>query len=470
MDILHGDGVDAQTLSLIIQIQLEDLQEITVAHKPKGKGRAGERDVSDDLIAAVNAYRADLTATAQILADEAMCKSIAIAVETDADLIGTALSEEEQLTRDRELAFELSGQRWSAVARRQNKSHMGLMPTTTDEGTLESLRALNISSPSPIQNTSAGLFFPQADPGQAESSSWAQSRRRDQNVKPPSKSAHRTCVSCMERHPGFNLTQPLSCGHEYCRDCLRSLFTASLSDETLFPPKCCREAIPIDSCKAFLTRDVLRRYNAKKLEFDTPISNRTYCHVKGCSTFVPPAFIINDVAYCCRAGCSGQTCTVCKAASHPNSDCPEDLATQDMLRLAAAECWQRCYSCARFVELNTGCNHITCRCGAQFCYVCGAIWKTCGCAQWDERNLLDRANAIVDRDAEARPMAHRERENLVQWQAANLMQNHGCRHRSWKSRGGRHRCEECSDVLPNFIYECRQCHIMACRRCRFNRL
>lgn len=39
-----------------------------------------------------------------------------------------------------------------------------------------------------------------------------------------------------------------------------------------------------------------------------------------------------------------------------------------------------------------------------------------------------------------------------------------------KGRGGVHECEECNNTLPLFIYECRQCRILACRRCRFNRL
>jgi hypothetical protein len=102
--------------------------------------------------------------------------------------------------------------------------------------------------------------------------------------------------------------------------------------------------------------------------------------------------------------------------------------------------------------------------------VCGERWKTCGCAQWDEANLLDRANAIVDRNAGGQPIANRQRANLVERERINLMENHECEHASWRSRGGSHRCEECYDVLPNFIYECRQCSIMACRRCRFNRL
>ncbi|KAI4842474.1 hypothetical protein E4T44_03791 [Aureobasidium sp. EXF-8845] len=61
-----------------------------------------------------------------------------------------------------------------------------------------------------------------------------------------------------------------------------------------------------------------------------------------------------------------------------------------LLELAATEGWQRCYNtkCHRVVALTIGCNHITCVCGAQFCYVCGARWRTCDCPQFNEEYLL----------------------------------------------------------------------------------
>ncbi|KAK3297438.1 uncharacterized protein B0H64DRAFT_124204 [Chaetomium fimeti] len=439
--------------------------------RPKARARAGEHDASTDLIAAINAYNAELTATAQILADEAMCKSIANAVDTDADLISAALSQEDQLLQDREFAFTLSGQQRPAATSAQDVSQKSFLSTTTDEDMLKKLRALNIS-PSPAAHRS---YSEQTHVDQPESSSWAQSRRHPPAPKPAPKpairkpaAASRPCVACTDNHPDNHLAKSPSCGHEYCLGCLRSLFTSSLTDETLFPPKCCGQPLPIDACRRFLTQAIVGQYQAKKIEFETP--NRTYCHRRPCSAFVPPQFVRGGIAHCAQAGCRAQTCAVCKGEAHSGSDCPQDPATQEMLRLAAAENWQRCYACARFVELDTGCNHITCRCSAQFCYVCGERWKTCPCDQWDERHLLNRANVVVDRHAGARPMPQAQRAGLVEREMANLVENHECQHRSWRSRGGSHQCEECYHTLPNFIYECRQCQILACRRCRFNRL
>lgn len=76
----------------------------------------------------------------------------------------------------------------------------------------------------------------------------------------------------------------------------------------------------------------------------------------------------------------------------------------------------------------------------------------------------------MNRNANAANLPAAQRRNLVERERRNLVENHVCDHRQWKGRGGVHECEECNDTLPLFIYECRQCRILACRRCRFNRL
>ena len=40
------------------------------------------------------------------------------------------------------------------------------------------------------------------------------------------------------------------------------------------------------------------------------------------------------------------------------------------------------------VELTEGCNHMTCRCTAEFCIVCGLKWKTCDCP-WFNYEQID---------------------------------------------------------------------------------
>ena len=38
---------------------------------------------------------------------------------------------------------------------------------------------------------------------------------------------------------------------------------------------------------------------------------------------------------------------------------------------------QKCTNCAKVIQRSQGCNHMTCVCGYEFCYICGAKWETC---------------------------------------------------------------------------------------------
>lgn len=116
-----------------------------------------------------------------------------------------------------------------------------------------------------------------------------------------------------------------------------------------------------------------------------------------------------------------------------------------------------------------------CRCRAEFCYVCGARWKTCTCAQWDEHRLIDRAQVVVDRDPQpflgGPAAAEQHRAAELRAVVDQLRDRHECLHRGqWRRIGGRHQCEECFHTLPDFILECPRCRIRACVRCKRNRL
>lgn len=51
-----------------------------------------------------------------------------------------------------------------------------------------------------------------------------------------------------------------------------------------------------------------------------------------------------------------------------------------------------------------------------------------------------------------------------------LRGDHECTHDKWRWVKGPHRCEECHHRLPSYIFECKQCMLQACNRCRRNRL
>nr|POF06925.1 putative e3 ubiquitin-protein ligase ari4 [Quercus suber] len=479
------EHMDPLTLDAIVQIQLEDSQ--AVAKLAKGKQREGEMT---DAQIALEMYAEDLNACRNTLDDRKMARSMAIAVNRDGQIIREAYQQEAQHAKDHQVDADIS------------QNNPGTLVTTTANDTdMDAddpwLEDEMLAKASAIYNGTQDLADSLSVPGhdrdfandpQIESSTQGASRRA--NIKP--KTGH--CVICGEEKDFYDVAR-VPCNHEYCRGCLAELFRLSMTDETLFPPRCDDQEIPLNRVKFFLPTDLAHDFEAKYVELST--KNRIYCHDPHCSTFIPPAESDMAVDWVTCPQCNKTTCTTCKAISH-TGDCPDDTTMQQLLETAEAEQWQRCYQCHRFVELQTGCNHMTCPCGAQFCYICGVPWKQCGCPQWDEQNLIARATAIAnrapnphrrlfqpERTARQQPLEEEwvlaqpeqtaaevaaQRQRRILDLMADLQENHVCTHDRWRWIGGEHQCEECLNYLPQYIFECRQCHLQACNRCRRNRL
>ncbi|QSZ35863.1 hypothetical protein DSL72_006985 [Monilinia vaccinii-corymbosi] len=412
--------LDEQTSELIIQLQLEDAESYTV--NSKGKGRAGE--VSSEALA-FQLQRQEMEKVLLLLADKRMTRSIASAVQTDGRILTGTLSREDTVARDHQLSMEGGAPNGASVALPADAEQTQPL----DDELLAKMKILYISDDD-YGHEDEDLEIERET--NAESSTWAATRNN------PSRKPLASCVACQEVFNFVDVARvPGPCRHEYCRACLEQLFELSMADESLFPPRCCRDPISILSVRFFLKSDL------------------------------------------------------CKATAH-TGDCPNDAALQQVLDIARESGWQRCHSCWSIVELQHGCNHMSCRCGAQFCYVCGLTWKTCTCEQWDEHRLVLRANEIVNRrpehrlldrpyqtlDREPRSMStneapnedpqddddglqRAEREALVAAAVLNLRENHECEHTRWRQISGAHRCEECHDYLKKYILECRQCQLRA---------
>jgi hypothetical protein len=42
---------------------------------------------------------------------------------------------------------------------------------------------------------------------------------------------------------------------------------------------------------------------------------------------------------------------------------------------------KQCPSCKFWVEKSEGCDHMTCRCSFEFCYICGGVYQQCECME-----------------------------------------------------------------------------------------
>lgn len=163
------------------------------------------------------------------------------------------------------------------------------------------------------------------------------------------------CEACSDSKAAEQMIT-VSCGHHMCDDCLARLFSSAMTDETLFPPRCCRtHEIDVSAALPLLSNELATRFQAKEIEFRT--QDRTYCQDPRCSTFIPPDTIVWDIATC--PTCKSRTCALCKGEAHQGQDCPLDEGKQQLEELAQEEGWRQCGGCHRMVELSYGCFHMT---------------------------------------------------------------------------------------------------------------
>ncbi|CAG8953693.1 hypothetical protein HYFRA_00006582 [Hymenoscyphus fraxineus] len=224
------------------------------------------------------------------------------------------------------------------------------------------------------------------------------------------------CVSCFDDFPMKGLVK-LNC-HNYCPPCFARLIDNALQSETQFPPKCCLNPIPYP----LIPVKVQKLYRARQLEWSTPASSRVYCSHSPCNSLIPPIHITPSHQLAACPTCHKKTCTACLGAAH-RGECPDDPALRQTENLAEMQGWKRCYACHAFVEHNRGCRHITCRCTAQFCYICTARWKTCSCTDADLATLQEQVTrrqnetemgrrAAEEEDARSQRLREEEAENV----------------------------------------------------------
>ncbi|KAI0176101.1 hypothetical protein GGR52DRAFT_571071 [Hypoxylon sp. FL1284] len=217
------------------------------------------------------------------------------------------------------------------------------------------------------------------------------------------------CVVCLDDLSPKE-TAKLKCGHRMCKQCLRRSFKLSVKDMSQMPPRCCTsDCIPLKHVEDLFDVNFKKQWNRKFHEFST--RNRIYCPGKRCGRWIRPDQIQRHrngrkVGRC--GACDTRVCCECNSRWHGSSPCPVDEETNQILQQAKEEGWQRCYNCRNMVELKEGCNHMTCRCGAEFCMICGLRWKTCECPWFN----YDAAEADFDHIPILEPIIDRERLGL----------------------------------------------------------
>lgn len=383
------DVLDDELLAL--QLQLEDLADFSDHLDPKGKRPA---NCTSDIAIALQDYRQQIEEARIKVNDTKLARSLACAIQSDANVLRQHVQDQARAASDRQLATRLAGGHAStgepstgfriqspavsASSSSSTSSSSSSVSTASSSIALSSASSISLKPSATKDGSSTRGFFGRLSQlvginnsspvGEGQASTSA-ANSQDRSSKDATKTPQcasvaasgtaeslsgRSCVCCNDEEQCPTMLIGVPCGDLYCINCLRDLFVHASKDESLFPPRCCREPIALDVVRPFMSAEELSRFERASIEFST--SDRIYCAQCTCGTFILPIHVIAGSATCQE--CHHTTCAICKQPGH-EGDCPEDTTIQETLALAASNEWRRCSNCKRMVELNLGCNHIT---------------------------------------------------------------------------------------------------------------
>ncbi|VFQ59641.1 unnamed protein product [Cuscuta campestris] len=225
------------------------------------------------------------------------------------------------------------------------------------------------------------------------------------------KSLKETCAICFEDIDVTRMFLIDGCLHRYCFSCMKQHVEAKLLAGKMAecPHESCKTTIDVDSCGEFVDLHLVEIISNRMEEASIAVTDKVYCPYPKCSHLMSKVEVLTctsrefvgtetSPARKCRK-CNQYFCLKCNVPWHYNMTC---RAYQSSPRLPSGESvvkalankkkWRQCVKCNNMVELASGCYHIYCRCGYEFCYTCGAEWKnkkaTCKCVLWDEHNIV----------------------------------------------------------------------------------
>lgn len=181
--------------------------------------------------------------------------------------------------------------------------------------------------------------------------------------------------------------------------------------------------------------------------------------------------------------CGAPLCSKCATLDHPGLTCLDNQSMQRkgdnvVIELANDQGWKQCPNCSNVIDLVSGCNHMTCRCGYGFCYLCLQPWDkangTCSsrqCAVWDEDRLVEAAQNRVEQQVVRRAVPQNQIARMVQREMVALEDNEQCDH-EWRRQNVRNgECERCGYDLWSYGMVCQGgCHSTVCYTCAHHRI
>nr|XP_009939702.1 PREDICTED: E3 ubiquitin-protein ligase RNF216 [Opisthocomus hoazin] len=191
------------------------------------------------------------------------------------------------------------------------------------------------------------------------------------------------CRCCYGEFAFEELTQCAD-GHLFCKECLikyaqEAVFGSGKSELSCMEGSCTC-SFPTSELEKVLPENILCKYYERKAEEE--VAAACADELVRCPFCNFPALLDNDVkrAVCPSERCLKETCRKCQGLwkEHMNLTC-EQLAEKDDIKyrtsieekMTAARI-RKCHKCGAGLIKSEGCNRMSCRCGAQMCYLCRA--------------------------------------------------------------------------------------------------
>lgn len=240
------------------------------------------------------------------------------------------------------------------------------------------------------------------------------------------------CYTCgKDKHQSKMIE--LDCSHNLCFDCMSSYVERKVQNSQI-PVKCphdrCTYYFSTTVCRSFLPSTSIESLEGVLTETEARNLWRFYCpfpdcsillHTHNCSPYIQTASIQSNI-YCIEcSNCCRLVCTRCQVPWHSSMRCEEyqnlTLGEQNaevttLHHLPQISSWRHCQQCRRMIELAEGCYHVTCLCGHEFCFSCGAEYRygtqSCQCE-------------ILDENAESSPVPSEHETDLWRWDCFNLL-------------------------------------------------
>ena len=167
-----------------------------------------------------------------------------------------------------------------------------------------------------------------------------------------------------------------SCFHSFCEVCLLDYLKFEISSGKVQAIRC-----PVEKCLTPLeeseiseilaprAQSILVKYKKFKVDLEV-LSNplKKWCIRPNCNTWLMKEEN-NQINRMVCPTCNQEFCFHCNNPWHGDKSC-EEVIDEEYLKYEAEVVVKHCPKCGWKIEKNEGCNHMHCRCGHHFCWVC----------------------------------------------------------------------------------------------------